>query len=72
MKQNITLIALLVGVISHTDAIKISSHKTLDEIKEMYNDPEYADTWRYTGTPGGSHRVSGGEGDERYINGTAW
>ena len=52
MKFNIAIVALIAGAISVTEAINMKSGKTLDEIKEMYNDPEYADTWRYTNSPG--------------------
>ena len=33
----------LLGVISQCSAIK-----TADDLHDMYKDPEYADTWRYT------------------------
>ena len=67
MKFNITIVALIAGAMSFTEAIKVGSGKTLDEIKAMYNDPEYGDTWRYTNSPGNHARQ-----DYRYVNDTAW
>ena len=63
MKQNIAIIALLAGAISSTEAIRISSQKTLDEFKEMVSDPDYADTWKYTESEGNWNRMH-----YRYVN----
>jgi len=38
------VILALLGMISQATAIQA----TPDELKTMYNDPEYADTWRFT------------------------
>ena len=56
MKQNksIALLALL-GALSLAEGIKLPPSK----LPEMYGDPEYADTWRYTK-------------EDRYVNGTQW
>ena len=66
MKQNIIIMALLATA---TQAMRMESAKTLDEIKEMFDDPEYGDTWKYVRTPGGSHREVGAE---RYVDGVQW
>lgn len=49
------MILALLGAVSYAEAIKIP----FKELPKMYNDPEYADTWRYTK-------------DDRFINETAW
>ena len=59
MKQNnktsIALLALLGASLSSTSAIKLPPSK----LPDMFGDPEYADTWRYTN-------------EERYVNSTQW
>ena len=69
MKQNIIVMALVAGAINMSQAVNLSSKKTLDEIKEMYNDPEYGNTWRWTETAGGSHRDIGAQ---RYVDEDQW
>ena len=57
MKQNksIALLALLGALSTTAEGIKLPPSK----LPEMYGDPEYADTWRYTN-------------EERYTNSTQW
>lgn len=49
------MILALFGAISYAEAVQLSPKK----LEEMYNDPEYADTWRYTN-------------EERYVNSTRY
>jgi len=60
MKQNNqrTAVMVLIGAITfseYVEAIKLPPSK----LPEMYSDPEYANTWRYTN-------------EERYVNSTQW